>query len=232
MRRQTVPDMQARLSPRATTVGVNGDFFQLATGHPTGIFMRDGVISAGPSPGGPGWRSARREPLGRSLRLRRDVAGGHRDDPPSPPAEPAGRAEPVEGGSLHEILGSRDPSRPGGGRAGARRLPEGVARHRPDGNRRRSRARRQNADPGRRRGPAGARSEARHPSRAGARRDADDGAPAGAGASGRDAGRHRRRSRPSFETAGSWLRQGRVSRLGTLRSGIPAPRSASSQTAG
>jgi len=54
VRRQTVPAMQARLSPQATTVGVNGDFFQLATGHPTGIFMRDGIISAGPSTRRPG----------------------------------------------------------------------------------------------------------------------------------------------------------------------------------
>ncbi len=49
VRRQTVPAMQARLSPKATTVGVNGDFFKLETGHPTGLFLRDGVISARPS---------------------------------------------------------------------------------------------------------------------------------------------------------------------------------------
>jgi hypothetical protein len=49
VRRQSVPSMQRRLSSRATTVGVNGDFFRLETGHPTGIFMRNGVISAPPS---------------------------------------------------------------------------------------------------------------------------------------------------------------------------------------
>ena len=49
VRRQTVPAMQARLSRRATTVGVNGDFYKRATGHPTGIFLRGGVISARPS---------------------------------------------------------------------------------------------------------------------------------------------------------------------------------------
>jgi hypothetical protein len=54
VRRQTVPAMQARLSPQATTVGVNGDFFRLDTGHPTGIFLRDGVLWARPSQ----WRSA------------------------------------------------------------------------------------------------------------------------------------------------------------------------------
>jgi Phosphodiester glycosidase len=50
VRRQTVPAMQRRLSPRATTVGVNGDFFNLETGHPTGLFLRDGVIAARPNP--------------------------------------------------------------------------------------------------------------------------------------------------------------------------------------
>jgi Phosphodiester glycosidase len=54
VRRQSVPAMQARLSPRATTVGVNGDFFNLQTGHPTGLFLRDGVLWARPSQ----WRSA------------------------------------------------------------------------------------------------------------------------------------------------------------------------------
>jgi hypothetical protein len=49
VRRETVPAMQRRLSSSATTVGVNGDFFRLETGHPTGIFMRDGVLSARPS---------------------------------------------------------------------------------------------------------------------------------------------------------------------------------------
>ena len=54
VRRQTVPAMQARLSPRATAVGVNGDFFNLRTGHPTGLFLRDGVLWSRPSQ----WRSA------------------------------------------------------------------------------------------------------------------------------------------------------------------------------
>jgi Phosphodiester glycosidase len=49
VRRETVPAMQRRLSSRATTVGVNGDFFNIVTGHPTGVFMREGVISAGPN---------------------------------------------------------------------------------------------------------------------------------------------------------------------------------------
>jgi Phosphodiester glycosidase len=48
-RRQTVPAMQARLSRGATTVGVNGDYFSFATGHISGLFLRDGALSARPS---------------------------------------------------------------------------------------------------------------------------------------------------------------------------------------
>jgi hypothetical protein len=47
-RRQTVPAMQARLSRRATPVGVNGDFFSFATGQLSGLFLRNGVLSGRP----------------------------------------------------------------------------------------------------------------------------------------------------------------------------------------
>jgi hypothetical protein len=47
--RQAVPGMQERLSARATTAGVNGDFFTLRTGESSGLFMRDGVLSSPPS---------------------------------------------------------------------------------------------------------------------------------------------------------------------------------------
>jgi hypothetical protein len=53
VRRQTVPAMQHRLSRRATTVGINGDFFKLESGQPSGVFLRNGVLSARPSQ----WRS-------------------------------------------------------------------------------------------------------------------------------------------------------------------------------
>jgi hypothetical protein len=46
---ETVPRMQERRSSRATTVGVNGDFYNLEEGYPAGIFLRDGVISARPN---------------------------------------------------------------------------------------------------------------------------------------------------------------------------------------
>ncbi len=47
--RQTVPAMQRKLAPKATTVGVNGDFFKLATGASTGMYLRDGVLSSPPA---------------------------------------------------------------------------------------------------------------------------------------------------------------------------------------
>ncbi len=47
--RQTVPAMQARVSTEATTVGVNGDYFNLSSGHSAGVFLRDGVLSARPN---------------------------------------------------------------------------------------------------------------------------------------------------------------------------------------
>jgi hypothetical protein len=40
--------MQARLAPSATTAGVNGDFFGAANGRPTGMFLRNGVLSMPP----------------------------------------------------------------------------------------------------------------------------------------------------------------------------------------
>ena len=42
--RETVTSMQRRLSGRATVVGVNGDYYNVDSGYPSGIFMRDGVL--------------------------------------------------------------------------------------------------------------------------------------------------------------------------------------------
>jgi Phosphodiester glycosidase/FlgD Ig-like domain len=49
--RESVSSMQRRLSSTATSVGVNGDFFTLADGRPSGIVMRDGVLVTPPNPG-------------------------------------------------------------------------------------------------------------------------------------------------------------------------------------
>ncbi len=46
--RERVSDMQKRLAPRATAAGVNGDLFNFETGHPSGIFFRDGALVSRP----------------------------------------------------------------------------------------------------------------------------------------------------------------------------------------
>ncbi len=48
--RETVSSMQRRFARTATVGGVNGDFFNLRTGHPSGIFMRGGVVRNRPQP--------------------------------------------------------------------------------------------------------------------------------------------------------------------------------------
>ena len=46
--RETLTSMQRRLAPGATAAGVNGDYFTLATGRPSGVLMRDGeLLNAG-----------------------------------------------------------------------------------------------------------------------------------------------------------------------------------------
>lgn len=47
--RETVSAMQRRLTTQATSVGVNGDFFSLADGRPSGILLRDGVLATPPN---------------------------------------------------------------------------------------------------------------------------------------------------------------------------------------
>ncbi len=47
--RETVTSMQRRLSGRATVVGVNGDYYNIDSGYPSGIFMRGGVLLGRPT---------------------------------------------------------------------------------------------------------------------------------------------------------------------------------------
>jgi hypothetical protein len=49
--RETLTSMQRRLLPRANVVGVNGDFFTWAIGHPNGIFVQEGVVKSHPLEG-------------------------------------------------------------------------------------------------------------------------------------------------------------------------------------
>jgi Phosphodiester glycosidase/FlgD Ig-like domain len=46
---KTVPSMQAAVARQATTVGVNGDLFATASGRPSGMFLRSGVLFAPPT---------------------------------------------------------------------------------------------------------------------------------------------------------------------------------------
>lgn len=49
--REPVSSMQKRLTTQATSVGVNGDFFSISDGRPSGIMLRDGVLVTPPNPG-------------------------------------------------------------------------------------------------------------------------------------------------------------------------------------
>ena len=49
VQRETVSAMQRRLSTQSTSVGMNGDYFSLADGRPSGIFLRDGVLASPPN---------------------------------------------------------------------------------------------------------------------------------------------------------------------------------------
>ncbi len=48
--REKLTDMQKRLSATATTVGVNGDYFNVNDGRPSGVLVRNGVIEHPPEP--------------------------------------------------------------------------------------------------------------------------------------------------------------------------------------
>ncbi len=49
--RETLTSMEVRLRPTATAAGVNGDYFALATGKPSGVLMRDAQLVAPPNAG-------------------------------------------------------------------------------------------------------------------------------------------------------------------------------------
>jgi hypothetical protein len=49
--RETLTSMQVRLRPTATAAGVNGDYFTLATGKPSGVLMRDAQLVSPPNGG-------------------------------------------------------------------------------------------------------------------------------------------------------------------------------------
>ena len=84
--RERLSEMQLRLSGAATVAGVNGDLFTFETGHPTGIFLQNGVLQSRPVGGG----SSLAIGLDGLLRVDRiDFFGSWRigDAPPSPLAQ-------------------------------------------------------------------------------------------------------------------------------------------------
>jgi hypothetical protein len=46
---ERVSAMQERLSPQATMVGINGDFYNFDSGRPSGVLVRDGVVDSPPN---------------------------------------------------------------------------------------------------------------------------------------------------------------------------------------
>ncbi len=50
VQRETLSAMQRRLATQATSVGVNGDYFSLSDGRPSGVLLRDGVLVSPPNP--------------------------------------------------------------------------------------------------------------------------------------------------------------------------------------
>ena len=49
VQRETLSAMQRRTVTQATSVGVNGDYFSLTDGRPSGVFLRDGVLATPPN---------------------------------------------------------------------------------------------------------------------------------------------------------------------------------------
>jgi len=48
--REKLTDMQKRLAATATTVGINGDYFNVNDGRPSGVLLRNGVLEHPPEP--------------------------------------------------------------------------------------------------------------------------------------------------------------------------------------
>ena len=127
MLRETVSAMQKRLSTQATSVGVNGDYFAVADGRPSGILLRDGVLATPPNSAALERRSHARRPARRSEgQLPRHLAGSGSAARAELPEQGAGDERHL---ALHAGLGSRDAARPGCVHGRARRVPSGDAEH-------------------------------------------------------------------------------------------------------
>ena len=141
---ERVTSMQKRLSPGATMVGVNGDFYA-DSGRPSGVLMRDNVVesppygdrsSTGVTPEG-GLDVRRIEFFGtwRGLGQRRTL--NDLNQAPGPNGDLA----------LHAHLRAGDPRPAGRDRGRDRAVPADDAERRPDRPRRPRRQRRRHGDP-------------------------------------------------------------------------------------
>ena len=146
--------MQKRLSATATTVGVNGDYFNVNDGRPSGVLVRNGVLEHPP----------RARPHERRHRRRRHAARRPRDDArllarhrAAAPRRAERSAERERLRAVHARVRCDDAARRqrGGDRLPA--VPDGHAEHRPRGGRdeRRRAEHRQDVDTRRRSRAAG-----------------------------------------------------------------------------
>lgn len=109
--RETLTAMQRRLASSATMAGVNGDFFRLATGRPSGIFMRDGQLAVAPN----GQRSSAGILSDGTLDVRRVGLRGTWTGAAPHPLARLNDLPPASGTSLYTpAFGLATPSLPGG----------------------------------------------------------------------------------------------------------------------
>ena len=193
--KQTVPSMQAAVARQATTVGVNGDFFSTASGRPSGMFLRNGVLSIPPNVG----RSALGIAFdGRLLVDRWHFAGSWK--PGSYPAHPLTTVnkpllEPP-GVALYTARSGEDAESPRLGRSRAQRLPACAPERHADGKGHVRAPPRRDARPGPWRGHPDERLLALQDPRGGAGRDPDHRAAPHPGLPERRGGRNRGRAGP------------------------------------
>jgi Phosphodiester glycosidase/FlgD Ig-like domain len=124
--KQTVPSMQAAVAAQATTVGVNGDLHSVASGRPSGMFLRNGVLSLPPNTGRSGLGIAFD---GRLLVERWRLAGSWQ--PGSYPAHPLTTVnkslqEPPGVALYTRTLGGRTPWVPGAVEVVLNRFPRAL----------------------------------------------------------------------------------------------------------
>jgi len=113
--RETLTSMEVRLRPTATAAGVNGDFFALATGSPSGVLMRDAALVTPPNAG----RASAGIRSDGTLDVRRIAfAGRWRASVTARPLAALNSAPPANGAALYtDAYGPSAPALPGGAAA-------------------------------------------------------------------------------------------------------------------